>query len=107
VRYIHFSMTTWINVNLFQVNRPPSMKKDGIQTRKRKPKGSGGSGSKSKSSSGNSSSASTHLTPQPAAGEGERINKTALRVFWQIFYSSRLQFTVKLSGRTDFSSVMA
>ena len=36
-----------------QVNRPMSMKKDGIQTRKRKPKTSSGSGKSSKSSSPN------------------------------------------------------
>lgn len=53
---------------LFQVNRPISMKKDGIQTRKRKPKGSssGGKSGKSSSSNNNSSSNSSHLPTIPS-----------------------------------------
>lgn len=55
-----------------QVNRPPSMKKDGIQTRKRKPKGSGSSGSssKTKSSSVSVSSASHMTQPVQAPADG-------------------------------------
>nr|ARJ36954.1 gata456a [Membranipora membranacea] len=53
---------------LHNVNRPISMKKDGIQTRKRKPKGSssGGKSGKSSSSNNNSSSNSSHLPTIPS-----------------------------------------
>nr|AEH57087.1 GATA456 [Bugula neritina] len=64
---------------LHNVNRPPSMKKDGIQTRKRKPKGSGGGGSSksksggSNSNSNNNSSSSQLINPAQAAPQ-ERGN---------------------------------
>ncbi len=52
-------------LRLFQVARPMSMKKDGIQTRKRKPKNSGikSRGSKTQQAP------PTTIAPPPSAGE--------------------------------------